>query len=148
MGNIESQLLSRTLSKEIPSIEEAASVFSSEADRQHFIDSIILVATANGSIDVTFNEFKLLYSRVDGQGSKILARIVARENGTIKAKIEPEEGGTTEEEALLALRKFVETRAEQILKTVPNLAARTEGEGKDDPPSYSSFSSDVKVLPE
>lgn len=48
----------------------------------------------------------------------------------------------------------MEFRAEQILKTVPNLAARTEGEGKDDPPSYSSISkdgegkSDVKILPE
>lgn len=83
--------------------------------------------TQNGLVDLNNHIFRLLYSRRDNDG--LVARIVAEQDGVIRAKIEPEADGRDQGEAFRALRKHVEMKLDKILMQVPDgnpsdLAAR------------------------
>ena len=91
-------------------------------------DAILAVATSNGMLDFDGAEYRLFYSRRPRQqppspaskeaaGEKyIVASLAAIKENKIVAKIEPSNGGTSQKEAFLALRRAVEVRLEEVLQ--------------------------------
>lgn len=80
---------------------------------------------------------RLMYSRRESNDERIIARLVAMQNGKITAKIEPESDGSDNREAFLALKKDVEVRLDRVLQGVPsgsNSAATATP--SDAPPAY------------
>lgn len=86
------------------------------------LGAIIAVVTANGQIDLSDHDFKLLYSRREGKDDRFVARIVAVKDNVITAKIEPELDGQDHEEAFMAFRKDVEIKLDRLLEAVPDIA--------------------------
>ncbi|KAI7231093.1 hypothetical protein KC330_g6622 [Hortaea werneckii] len=86
-------------------------------DREHFNEAVVLVLTQNGQIDLGDYELALLYAR--RKNDRLLARIVAKKNGIIQAKIEPVDDGKDQKEAFRALKRHVESELDVILRQVP-----------------------------
>lgn len=104
------------------------------------LDGIITVMTNNGQLDLQDHNFRLLYSR--RENDRVVARIVARKEGVIEAKVEPDADGKDQPEAFRALRKHVEVKLEHILQNVPGEGSATQGVADsrgmpaDAPPAY------------
>lgn len=105
----------------------------------------------NGKIDLEEHDFRLLYSRREGNEDRIIARIVAIKDNVIRAKIEPIADGEDQTEAFKAFKRDVEVQLDRILQKIPNgseglespgsAAAATSSSGRgpaDAPPAYSS----------
>ena len=71
----------------------------------------------NGVIDLNNHEFRLLYSRRGND--RLVARIVAEQEGIVKAQIEPAADGKDQAQAFVALRRHIEMQLDEVLREVP-----------------------------
>ncbi|KAI7297349.1 hypothetical protein KC315_g18500 [Hortaea werneckii] len=62
---------------------------NASSDREQFIQGVVTVLTQNGQISLSDHELLLLYAR--RENDRLVARIVAKKDGVIHAKIEPME---------------------------------------------------------
>ncbi|KAI6876933.1 hypothetical protein KC318_g17930 [Hortaea werneckii] len=62
---------------------------NANSDREQFIQGVVTVLTQNGQISLSDHELLLLYAR--RESDRLVARIVAKKDGVIHAKIEPME---------------------------------------------------------
>ncbi|KAI7558015.1 hypothetical protein KC316_g13366 [Hortaea werneckii] len=62
---------------------------NASSDREQFIQGVVAVLTQNGQIILSDHELVLLYAR--RENDRLIARIVAKKDGVINAKIEPME---------------------------------------------------------
>ena len=81
------------------------------------LDATITVLSQNGAIDLNNHEFRLLYSRRGND--RLVARIVAEQEGIVKAQIEPAADGKDQAQAFVALRRHIEMRLDEVLSEVP-----------------------------
>ena len=81
------------------------------------LDATITVLSQNGAIDLNSHEFRLLYSRRGND--RLVARIVAEQEGIVKAQIEPAADGKDQAQAFVALRKYIEMQLDEVLREVP-----------------------------
>lgn len=102
-------------------------VFTSDQDRDQFIHAVMVVATSNGTLDLSQADFKVFYSRKPSSPDKLFASIVAMQEGKIVAKIEGNDGGAEQRDALLALRRDVEVQLDGILAEVPSSSVSGSG---------------------
>lgn len=79
------------------------------------------VLTQNGQISLSDHELLLLYAR--RASDRLVARIVAKKDGVIHAKIEPVNDGNDQKEAFRALKHHVEMELDVILDHVPGASA-------------------------
>ncbi|KAI7464841.1 hypothetical protein KC351_g15272 [Hortaea werneckii] len=93
MGNAQSYMRSLASKADsiLPSHYESGWYEKSNAgsDREQFIQGVVTVLTQNGHISLSDHELVLLYARRENE--RLIARIVAKEDGIIHAKIEPME---------------------------------------------------------
>lgn len=85
------------------------------------IEGIVTVLTQNGQIGLSDHELVLLYAR--RENDRLIARIVAKKDGVIHAKIEPTSDGNDQKEAFRALKRHVEMELDVILNHVPGARA-------------------------
>jgi hypothetical protein len=81
------------------------------------VDAAITVLSQNGKINLEGHDVRLIYSRRDND--RMVARIVAEQEGVVKAQVAARDDGKDQNEAFLALRKHVERSIDSILKDVP-----------------------------
>ncbi|GAB1743059.1 hypothetical protein NU219Hw_g8754t1 [Hortaea werneckii] len=125
MGNAQSYMRSLASKADsiLPSSYESGWYEKSNAssDREQFIQGIVTVLTQNGQIGLSDHELVLLYAR--RENDRLIARIVAKKDGVIHAKIEPTSDGNDQKEAFRALKRHVEMELDVILNHVPGASA-------------------------
>ncbi|KAI7492965.1 hypothetical protein KC367_g8897 [Hortaea werneckii] len=125
MGNAQSYMRSLASKADciLPSHYESGWYEKSNAgsDREQFIQGVVTVLTQNGQIGLSDHELVLLYARRDND--RLVARIVAKKDGVIHAKIEPGNDGKDQKEAFRALKRHVEMELDVILDQVPGANA-------------------------
>jgi len=84
-------------------------------------EAVITIITNNGQLDLRDYDFALLYSR--RENDRMVARIVAKKDNVIRAKIEPIADGEDQKEAFGALKKYVEMELDGVLESVPSGSA-------------------------
>ncbi|KAI7346055.1 hypothetical protein KC354_g14426 [Hortaea werneckii] len=94
---------------------------NASSDREQFIQGVVTVLTQNGQISLSDHELLLLYAR--RESDRLVARIVAKKDGVIHAKIEPVNDGNDQKEAFRALKRHVEMELDVILNHVPGANA-------------------------
>ncbi|RMX92101.1 hypothetical protein D0867_14708 [Hortaea werneckii] len=94
---------------------------NANSDREQFIQGVVTVLTQNGQISLSDHELLLLYAR--RESDRLVARIVAKKDGVIHAKIEPVNDGNDQKEAFRALKRHVEMELDVILNHVPGASA-------------------------
>ncbi|KAI7207873.1 hypothetical protein KC333_g9330 [Hortaea werneckii] len=94
---------------------------NASSDREQFIQGVVTVLTQNGQISLADHELLLLYAR--RENDRLIARIVAKKDGVIHAKIEPANDGNDQKEAFRALKRHVEMELDVILNHVPGANA-------------------------
>ncbi|GAB1732271.1 hypothetical protein NU195Hw_Modified_385t1 [Hortaea werneckii] len=121
MGNAQSYMRSLASKADsiLPSHYESGWYEKSNAgsDREQFIQGVVTVLTQNGQSSLSDHELVLLYARRENE--RLIARIVAKKDGVIHAKIEPVNDGKDQKEAFRALKRHVEIELDAILDHVP-----------------------------
>ena len=71
----------------------------------------------NGSINLENHDVRLLYSR--RENDRLVARIIAEQEGVVKAQVVARDDGKDQDQAFQQLRTHVERTLDTILKDVP-----------------------------
>ncbi|RMY71021.1 hypothetical protein D0862_14662 [Hortaea werneckii] len=113
MGNAQSYMRSLASKADaiLPSHYESGWYGKSNAE------SVVTVLTQNGQVSLSDHELVLPYARRENE--RLIARIVAKKDGVIHAKIEPVSDGKDQKEAFRALKRHVEMELDAILDHVP-----------------------------